>query len=438
MATITAALNAPLPERRLTTFHQAALSFYWFGNGVHWAAILVFLLPHQAFLIGGDERKGTTAGIILLFTALISMVVAPFFGAISDRIRTPFGRRRPWLVVGALVNALGLIALAFIPATPENFTLFIVAFMWIAFWNNVATAPYSALIPDVVPPPQRGSASGWFGIMSVLGNAVGGIIGAQFNTIGTESIYFILAAVLIWGMLGTVLFTREPEPPKEIPPFRLGEFLRGLIDPLKNLNFRWVFITRFLVTMGQYTIQTFILFYFTDVIHDFRLFGADIVKDAATAAFYFTVTLLLGALLSTLIAGALSDKYGRKIMMYISGGLQALVAAVLIFTSDFNVAVIMGVVFGIGYGAYQSVDWALASDVLPSMDDYAKDMGVWHIAFTAPQIIATPLAGFLLDNFQILGKANGAPTLGYTVIFSLTALYFFLGTVFVRRIKGVR
>ncbi|MGA2821549.1 MAG: PucC family protein [Anaerolineales bacterium] len=98
----------------------------------------------------------------------------------------------------------------------------------------------------------------------------------------------------------------------------------------------------------------------------------------------------------------------------------------------------MGVVFGLGYGAYESVDWALASDVLPSMDDYAKDMGVWHVAMVLPQVIATPLAGFLLDNFQQVGKVQNIPNLGYTVIFMVAVVYFILGTVFVKQIKKVR
>jgi hypothetical protein len=72
------------------------------------------------------------------------------------------------------------------------------------------------------------------------------------------------------------------------------------------------------------------------------------------------------------------------------------------------------------------------------MDDYAKDMGVWHVAMVFPQVIATPIAGFLLDNFQRVGKAESIPNLGYTVIFMLAVVYFFLGTVFVRQIKGVR
>jgi MFS family permease len=117
---------------------------------------------------------------------------------------------------------------------------------------------------------------------------------------------------------------------------------------------------------------------------------------------------------------------------------MGLVALVFILFHSFTLAVLMGIVFGLGYGAYQSVDWALASDVLPSMDDYAKDMGVWHVAMTLPQVIATPIAGFLLDNFQRVGRVQAIPNLGYTVIFLLSVVYFILGTVFVRQIKKIR
>ncbi len=96
---------------------------------------------------------------------------------------------------------------------------------------------------------------------------------------------------------------------------------------------------------------------------------------------------------------------------------MGIVCLVFILSHNFTVAVLMGIVFGLGYGAYQSVDWALVSDVLPSVDDYAKDMGVWHVADVLPQIVATPVAGVLLDNFQRIGKAQNIPNLGYTVIF---------------------
>src|SRR5512142_1461967 len=93
----------------------AFLSLFWFGIQAHWAAILLITLPQQALLIGGDQVKGQTLGVVLLFGAFVSMLVAPLFGALSDRWVTRFGRRRPWMVVGTVMNILGLLALAFIP-----------------------------------------------------------------------------------------------------------------------------------------------------------------------------------------------------------------------------------------------------------------------------------------------------------------------------------
>ena len=167
-------------------------------------------------------------------------------------------------------------------------------------------------------------------------------------------------------------------------------------------------------------------------------FGVKLAGDPASATSFFVLPLLLGAILSSLVAGVLSDRYGRKLMVYISGGLQALVVLIFLLSTSFETAVIMGLIFGLGYGAYQAVDWALASDGLPSESDYAKDMGIWHVSFTLPQVLAVPIGGVLLDTFQRIGRQNGQPNLGYTVLFVLAFVYFVLGTVFVRQIKGAR
>ena len=59
-------------------------------------------------------------------------------------------------------------------------------------------------------------------------------------------------------------------------------------------------------------------------------------------------------------------------------------------------------------------------------------------AMVLPQVIATPIAGFLLDKFQVVGKEQNIANLGYTVIFLLAVVYFALGTVFVKQIKKVK
>lgn len=519
-------VTVAIPRPRLSTFQQAMLSLYWFSTSLHWAAILIITLPSQAAFIAGDEFKGRGLGLILAVGALVSMVAAPFLGAYSDRIRTRWGRRIPFIVVGVAMNVLGLIALAYIPRAGDLSTLwpYLLAFIWVEFWNNVASAPYSALIPDIVPPEQRGSASGWMGLMMMLGNFVGGLAGLLMGLIGgIAGIYWIIIAAMVLGAAGTVIFVQEAPAP-EPKPFNyrnlvgvmvvfgfaalgsillnglalvrvapdgglarvfgtvlcsasstqlcldispvlaigltlgtmpLGLVLVGLAARLAGQwqalysgilawfrqysDFVWVFLTRFLITMGVYTVQEFLLFYLRDAVPDFNLFGTQVADTAETAVSFFLITLLVGAIASTLVAGILSDRFGRKAMVYISGALQGLVVLAFIPFHDFTLTVMLGIVFGLGFGAYQSVDWALASDVLPS-EDYAKDMGVWHVSQVLPQMIATPFAGFFLDTFQKLGKqpAVNQPTLGYTVIFTMSVVYFVLGTVFVSKIRKVR
>ncbi len=438
-------LSATTERPRMSTFSQAMLSLFWFGSGVLWTVVLITTLPAQANMIGGEAVKGTTLGIVLLLGAFVSMVVAPVFGALSDRIVTRFGRRRPWIVIGTLMNILGLFGLAYFPRANDmsSLPLYIFAFMWVEFWNNVATAPYSALIPDVVPKDQRGSASGWYGLMNIFGTFVGALAPFIFVTNGQTDIvglYYFVAFVLFFAMLGTVVFVHEPQVTVNPPPFRLGEFTRGLVAPLKDHDFRWVFLTRFLMVMGTFTVQEFLQFYMGDVVKDFNFFGMQFASNAAQAASVFILGLLVGALPSSITAGYLSDRFGRKLMVYISSAFQAVVPMIFVlFAPNFAITAMLGIVFGIGYGAYQSVDWAMASEVLPSEDDYAKDMGVWHVAFTLPQVIATPIAGFLLDTFNRVGTTTGAsPTMGYNVIFTLATVYFILGTVLVRRIRKVK
>lgn len=438
-----AAAPADTDRPQMSHFRQALLSFYWFATQAHWAAILLITLPRQAFDIGGEPVQGRVLAIVLAIGAFVSMVVAPIFGALSDRFVTRIGRRRPWIILGTVMNVIGLFGLIYFPRKDDlsSLPLFILAFMWVEFWNNVATAPFSALIPDVVAPNQRGSAAGWFGLMTMIGNFVGGGAALVFTRNGQTditAIYYLIIAIMIIGMLGTVLFVHEPPVTRMPPPFDLRKFLVGLYEPLKDHDFRWVFWTRFLMTMGTFTVQGFLLFFMKDVVKDFNFFNLVRAPTAETAVSFFSIALLAGAVVSSLVAGVLSDRFGRKLMVYLSSALQAIVPIVFVFFAPFWLAVSLGIIFGLGYGAYQAVDWAMASDVLPSEDDYAKDMGVWHVASTFPQVIAVPIAGFLLDTFQPIGQASGAPTLGYTVIFSLATVYFILGTVLVQRIRKVK
>lgn len=448
----TGAVAVPAASRRLGTLEQLYLTFFWFSSNVHWGAILSVLVQSQVVVMVGDELKGRGVGLAVSIGSLTGIFVPPLLGAWSDRVRLKLGRRRPFMVVGTLLNLVALVGLATFPflemdslwGFPTAYWLYVGAYLLANFSNNVATAPYTALMPDVVPPEQRGAVAGWYGLMTTLGNGVGVFLaGSLVSHSASPSefqgqisrVYLLIGAILVVGLLITVLGTREQPLTGQSKPFRWGELLRGLVAPFRSPDFFWVFFTRLLVTMGVFSVLNFLQFYMTDVVKDFTVFGRVLATTPEAAVQNVLGLLLLLAIPSSVIAGKLSDKHGRKRMVYIAGGIQAVVAAGFMLTDNYLAVLGIGVLFGIGYGAYESVNWALATDVLPDMDDAAKDMGIWHMALTVPQLVATPVAGWLLDTFQALGRESGRPTLGYTVIFAVAILYFSLGTLFVSRVK---
>jgi MFS family permease len=202
--------------------------------------------------------------------------------------------------------------------------------------------------------------------------------------------------------------------------------------PRRNPDFTWVVVTRMLVMMGIYIVQNFLQFYMADVAH---------ARPAETATTIFIIILTVTAALSTAFAGWGSDRFGRKRMVYISGGFMAAVGAAFVLapylvpSQVLMVAYVAAAVFGLGYGAYVAVDWALVADVLPSEATFARDMGVWNIGLTIPQVLALVFGAWILDD---LGPALGSRSLGFTALFVTFVIFCVLGTVTVRYIKGVR
>lgn len=150
--------------------------------------------------------------------------------------------------------------------------------------------------------------------------------------------------------------------------------------------------------------------------------------DPANATSIMLACIIVGSIASALIGGRISDRVGRKPVIYVAGGLMAAVALTLLFAPNFPVALALALVFGLGFGAFTSVDWALGSDAMPSESSYARDMGIWHVAFVAPQFVGAP-QGRLLD----WGNAQ-SPNLGYTLVFGIAAVFFVLGVILVRNV----
>ena len=125
---------------------------------------------------------------------------------------------------------------------------------------------------------------------------------------------------------------------------------KAVKEPFASSDFAWVFITRALFSSGFYMTEDFLQYYFDDVIKKFNVFGWFTLNDAAAATSLFVIPLLIGATITTILGGILSDKYGRKLMVYISCGLQLLTVILLIFFCSFELTIFLGLIFGMGYG----------------------------------------------------------------------------------------
>jgi MFS family permease len=403
-----------------------------------WNAVYILLAisaaltaPSQKELVVG---RATAAGGVL---AVLVPIVA---GALSDRTSGRWGRRTPWIVGGTAINLVGLALLAWAPSVPTLVTAYLV----LQLGNNVAGAAFAGIIPDVVPEERRGGASGLLNTASIAGT-IGCLaitlvmLSALGSTrLGVATSYAAISAILVTALVLSMLLLREQpyrhdEPPS--PP-RVASLLQALA-PLRHPDFFWVVATRMFQTLGIWTILPFITFYFQDVVRASN-FGA--------ASDLWLLAVLAGGIAPAVACGYLSDRIRRRrLFVYLSSGLQTAVSAVLLVSlvSDRPLLYGLGVLFGIGYGAYSAVDWAMACDVLPDRErSAAKDMALFHVAYTLPQVLgpallAPALYGLNRSGGLVLGVPTGG-NLGYRVVFASAALWFLLATVMIRNVRGVR
>ncbi|PSR31987.1 MAG: hypothetical protein C7B46_16225 [Sulfobacillus benefaciens] len=246
---------------------------------------------------------------------------------------------------------------------------------------------------------------------------------ANSTKFGTIS-YWALAAFLVVGWAVTQWGVKEVDSRALDLQDAPQHWLRDMwISPRQYPDFWWVFGTRLLVMLGFATLENYLFYYLK--------FTAKIASPEPIV-FDILALLTLGSLLSVLAAGWLSDRLKkRKGMVVVGGLLMGLTALVFVFTHSVTLILVMGTVFGFGYGIYMSTDWALAVDVLPPGRSEGRSMGLWQASFNLAQVGAGLIAGALvtpLANVMNLGMA-------YRILFIVTFLYFVLGSLFIQKVK---
>ena len=422
-------MNAPSPsEPRLSPLRLLGLSAYWLAINLHWGALLTIVVPAQVSKMQ-PERQAQTLSLVLGLGAVVALVVTPIAGALSDRCASRWGRRRPFIAAGTVINVVGL-ALMFVASESASLALYVAGFLVVQLGNNIATGAYAGIIPDMVAAGQRGEASGYMAAMTQLGMVGGALAGGLLMAGGRDgACYALVALTLIALMLQTLVAVREQ--PIAPPPERLqwGRLLADMwVDPRQFPDFAWVWGTRFFVICGIWMVQPYLLYYMRDVV------GAS-SPETATGA--MMAVMLVSATFTGWLAGLFSDRLGRKIVVYVSNAALALAILLLLLSHSMTFTLTVGLIFGLGYGAYYSVDWALACDVLPDQENAGRYLGVWNIAMVLPQTVAPVLAGTLLARVGQTASGHYARD-GYAVVFVLAAAFLGLGAWLLKHVRGAR
>jgi MFS family permease len=380
----------------LPTSALVRISLFWLGltsiDAVVNAAVQS-RLKFEHLVTPGTE--GSSLAIVAILTFIFSVAIQPTVGSISDYAETRWGRRKPFIVVGALFDALFLIGIA-----TANSLLAIAAFATLlALSTNVARGPFQGYVPDLVPDRQVGLASSMVGLMQVLGNVLGFGLAAIADIQGNVGLAIIaVASVELATMLSVVLRVPNGPPPKP----RNGRSWVSIAaetwgtDILREHSYLWLLASRLFILMGGAAVLNFVKFYLAD---------AQGLDQAGTGGAFLNMLLAatLVSLLAIVPAARLSDRFGRKPVIYGCTALGALGLVAIAVAPNLLVATVGAALFGASQGTFLAVDWALMTDIIPRAAS-GRYMGLSNVVTASSTTIAVAIGGPLID---IVNRSNG-------------------------------
>ena len=482
-------MKQPLRWRDLLTINA-----YWLGANIGSGILTPVLLPFLVALFMPAEQKNSYLATVRVSGLAVAMLVQPLAGMLSDRNTSRWGRRRPYIAIGALFSILFLLIIGASPAflgpggagARSAYLVLIAGMMLLQAAANVAQGALQGLIPDIVPENQRGRASGVksvFELLPVFVVIVAGPLvdaGRIWPVIGIMMVsYAITAAVNVLGVRETPLRAKPASGLLE-PFLRLvalttifvgttqaviwlmnasGRWLReggagvttqvGLIGLIGLVGMAgaifvgvyagaWVGIgsgARQQKSFIWWVINRLLFLAAVGSIQGFALYYLRDFLGISNAASMTTVLLGFVALFllpAALSGGFLADRFGRKRLVALAGLIAAAGTGLLLLARDMRLVLAGGCVIGLATGLFMAVNWALGADLAPKAEA-GKYLGISNLAGAGAGIVGAGIGGPLADSFNLL-----QPGLGYLVIFGIYGGLFLLSVVALGQVDVVR
>ena len=383
------AMDGARPTALLPFTQLLRISLYWLGLTAIDAAVSQYISFRLNYSdIRGDIPLGTATTLLTIGGAVLAILIQPTVGSISDYAVTRWGRRKPFIVVGSLLDVVFLVGIA-----NSNTLLALGAFvMLLTFSTNIARGPFQGYVPDLVAEPQVGSASSLVGMMQILGNVTGLVLANLAAIAGNLQLaLFAVAIVELVTMLSVVLRVGKGMPPKD----RGGRSWVAIAaetwgtDILQERSYLWLVASRlFFLTAGG-ILFAYVTAYLKNV------FGMT-QEEAGVTNLALIGAVVLGNLVAIIPAARLSDRIGRKPVIYAACGIGAAGAAIAALAPTVPVAIAGGTLCGAANGIFLAVDWALMTDIIPRASA-GRYMGMSNVATGSAPLFAAAIGGIVLD-----------------------------------------
>jgi Major Facilitator Superfamily. len=361
----------------------------------------------------------TVTGVVMAMDNVLALFLLPLFGAFSDKVNTPLGKRTPFILAGTL---LAVVSMTILPIADKkaNFILFIIFLAIVLIAMGSYRSPTVALMPDITPKPLRSKANA---VINLMG-AVGGIYTLIMIKVFVKetdpnsykklflSVSFIMVLAVIILMLTirekklALQFSGEEEKItiKEKPDDSKEKEFMGMPGDVRK-SFLFILASIFLWFFAYNAVTTAYTRY------------AEVVWKLKAGGFANSlIVATIAAICSYIPIGNISSKFGRK--KTIIGGIIMMTSAYLCGAFFVHYSVWVNVIFaftGIGWAAINVNSYPMIVEMCKG-SDIGKYTGIYYMFSMSAQIVTPIVSGALL---QYVSYRTLFP---YAVVFSFASL----------------
>lgn len=381
-------------EKRFSISKTLLLGFGFFGVSVIWAVYNAYV---PIFLANKFDLPPVLIGFFMTLDNIAALLIQPPLGAWSDRLRTPIGRRMPFILVGAPLGALAFGLIPLQSALPLFVACTSTLLLSMALWRT----PVIALMPDITPSKYRSQANGIINFMGGIGAIIAYLIGANLYDMNPAYPFWLGSVLVIFAALMVLIFIREPKEfeTTDVTEPKLWATLKKVWNESDKSPLR-ILLAIFSWFVAYNAIEAFFTLY---SVNHLGLGESDGSRLLGQLSFFFV--------LMAIPAGLIGGRIGRRrtIMIGISGLAACMLAMFLVPAETLTIGLtrlpvlgnvpVVGVILMVA-----GISWALINiNSLPMVVDMTDDLhvgtytGLYYMVSAMAAILGPNINGLIIQ-----------------------------------------